>query len=119
MGWLGQQPIETIYLVWGSGAYHPSDPRNDEQSMVRPAARWKELEASSSTRLRCHGAAHLPSSNCRERPLGDSALAIVFASCSARRASGKNVIAEKTRRRSSPYLAEWLAADPDHELSAF
>src|SRR6266403_5219667 len=119
MGWLGQQPIETIYLVWGSGAYHPSDPRNDEQSMVRPAARWKELEASSSTRLRCHGAAHLPPGDCRERPLGNRALVIVSTSGPATGALRKNVIAEKTPRPSRPHLTECFAAGPDLELSAF
>src|SRR6267378_3820745 len=119
MGWLGEKPIKTIYLDWSGGADHFSDPRNDEQSMVHPPSRWKELEASSSARLRCSGAAHLPSSNCRERSLGDRALAVVLASYSARRASGKNVIAEKTPRRSSPYLAEWVAPGPDPELSSF
>src|SRR6266446_9883886 len=119
MGWLGQEPIETIYLVWGSGADHPSDPRNDEQSMVRPAARWKELEAPSSARLRCSGAPHLPSGDCRERPLGYRALAIVAVSCSATGAFGKNIIAEKTPRLFWPHLAECVAAGPDPELSAF
>src|SRR5260370_36964741 len=118
MGWIGQEPIKTIYLDWRSGVDNSCDPRNDEQSMVHPGAGRKELEASSSARLRCSGAAHLPSSDCRERPLGGRALAIVFVSCSASGASGKNVIAEKTPRPSSPYLAEWGAGGPDHELRA-
>src|SRR6266404_7565230 len=119
MGWIGQQPIETIYLVWGSGADHASDPHRNEQSMVHPGARREELEASSSTRLRCRGAAHLPSGDCRERPLGNRALVIVSTSGSATGAFRKNVIAEKTPRPSRPHLTECVAAGPDPELSAF
>jgi hypothetical protein len=87
--------------------------------MVRPAARWKELEASSSARLRRSGTPHLPSGDCRERSLGDRALVIVSISSSATGAFGKNVMAEETPRPSSPHLAEWVAASPDPERSAF
>jgi len=51
--------------------------------------------------------------------LGYRALVIVSTSRSATRAFGKNVIAEKTPRPSSPHAAEWVAASPDPKLSAF
>src|SRR6266478_6565571 len=76
--------------------------------MVYPGARRKELEASSSTRLRCSGVAHLPSGDCREGPLGYRALVIVSTSGSATGAFGKNIFAEKTPRSSSPHFAEWM-----------
>src|ERR1700688_1048584 len=103
MGWIGQEPIETIYLVWSRQADHPSDPCHDEQSMVHPGARWKELEASSSARLRRSRTPHLPPGDCWERPLGDRALVIVSTSGPATGPFGKNAFAEKTPRPSWPH----------------